>query len=503
MSSAISIGTTGITSASKQMDVISNNLANSNTLGYKASEAYFASMLNQSLSNAGSMAVGQGVTVASVSTEFSQGSFETTQSSTDLAIDGDGFFEVKDKAGASLYTRAGNFHINNAGYLVDVNNFKVQGKTGDLNQFNVTSTPQMSSTVAVGANLNDSASAGDTFKVTQPVYDKKGNSLNLTITFQKTEGTGVWGFGAILDDNKGTITTADLPTASGLVFDTTGKLANMYNSAIPAAGIVATSNGGGTIASTTVDKPGQLYQSTSAPITLTKTVAGWTVTANGGYTNAVATQATVGANEHLQVDLDGKGGTDIDFDLGATTGNAWAANDTVAFGITTTPVATKDATLTFTGASVPTLQWDFTSNSALDITSYASTSVIQSQSSDGYSAGELKSLSIDKKGAINGVFTNGQTQNLGQIELTTFKDLTGLKKIGNYFAQSTQSGGPLTNDAGSNGLGEIISQSLETSNADIATEFVNMIQAQRAYQASAKAITTSNDMLTVLMNIKQ
>jgi flagellar hook protein FlgE len=503
MSSAISIGTTGLTASAKEMDVISNNLANSNTLGFKASQTYFASMLNQSLSSAGSMAVGQGVGVAAVQTDFTQGAFQTTTNPTDLAIDGDGFFQVKDKSGASLYTRAGNFHIDNAGYMVDVNNFKVQGKTGDLNQFNVPSPPVISTMFSIGANLDDAADYGDTFHVIQPVFDTKGNSLNMTITFQKTEGTGTWGFNASLDDNKGTITSASLPTASGLVFDSNGKLASMYSGVVPPAGIVATSSGGGTIASTTVDKPGQLYQTTGAPITLTKTAAGWTVTANGGYTNAVATQATVGANEHLQVDLDGQGGTDINFDLGATAGNKWAANDTVAFGITTTPVTTRDVTMTFTGAPVPTLLWDFTSPDALNITGYASTSVIQSQSADGYGLGQLKSISIDKKGVINGIFTNGQTQDLGQIELTTFYNVSGLKKIGNYFAQTPDSGVALTNDAGSNGLGEIISQSLEASNADIAKEFVNMIQAQRAYQSSAKAITTSDQMLTVLMNIKQ
>jgi flagellar hook protein FlgE len=107
------------------MDVIGNNLANANTLGFKAGNTYFASMLNQSLTggSSGSMQVGQGVTVAAVSTQFAQGSFETTGNATDLAIDGDGFFILRDEEGAVYYTRAGSFHINEEGYLVDLNEY--------------------------------------------------------------------------------------------------------------------------------------------------------------------------------------------------------------------------------------------------------------------------------------------------------------------------------------------------------------------------------------------
>ena len=105
MGSAISIGQTGLAASSRQMDVIANNLANSNTLAFKGSSTLFASMMNQGLSSVGALAVGQGVRVASVPTQFTQGSFETTGNATDMAIDGDGFFIVKDPAIGTLYTR--------------------------------------------------------------------------------------------------------------------------------------------------------------------------------------------------------------------------------------------------------------------------------------------------------------------------------------------------------------------------------------------------------------
>ena len=106
MASSLWIGTTGLAVSEKQLAVIGNNLANSNTAGFKSSDTSFASMLSQSASS-GSMQVGQGVSVASIGTSFAQGSFQTTGTATDLSIDGDGFFVLKNAEGSSSYTRAG------------------------------------------------------------------------------------------------------------------------------------------------------------------------------------------------------------------------------------------------------------------------------------------------------------------------------------------------------------------------------------------------------------
>jgi flagellar hook protein FlgE len=127
MGSAISIGQTGLAASSRQMEVIANNLANSNTVGFKASSTLFASIMNQGMSNVGSLATGQGVKVANVATQFTQGSFETTGNATDMAIDGDGFFIVTDPNIGTLYTRVGSFHIDNNNNLVDNSGYKVQG----------------------------------------------------------------------------------------------------------------------------------------------------------------------------------------------------------------------------------------------------------------------------------------------------------------------------------------------------------------------------------------
>ena len=509
-----------MTASSKQMDVISNNLANENTLGFKAGNTHFASMLNQSLSDSGSLSVGQGVAVAAVSTQFSQGSFETTGNVTDLAIDGDGFFMVKDQEEAVYYTRAGAFHINNEGYLVDGNDYRVQGyntftsttvEEDDISLQNIQSEPNATTKVSIGANLDENATYGEKFNVSQSVFDSKGGIHNMSITLMKTEESGTWGFDVNLDSSNTSQTTDQI--ACGMVFDENGLLKNLYKGDIPAASIAAVSAGGGTIAGTVINKAGQLYKDTTSSITLTKSasVGVWEVTAEGGYTHALAWQEASGSNQYLKMDLDGKGGADITFDLGATTGNKWAANDTVSFNIDKTDVASQDVAMTFgdlgngatVGLSDNKITWNLVSEDAQKITGYASTSVVKSLVNDGYTSGVLKSLNFDNDGIINGFFTNGQTSNLGQIVLANFPNNSGLRKIGNYFGQTNESGEAIKNKPGSGGLGEIQSNTLETSNTDVAKEFINMIMAQRAYQASAQVITTADQMLSVLMNIKR
>lgn len=542
MGSAISIGTTGLSASSKQMDVIGNNLANSNTLGFKAGTTYFASMLNQSLSSSGSLAVGQGVIVAAIDTQFTQGSFETTGNATDLAIDGEGFFVVKDADGASYYTRAGEFHVNKEGLLADVNNYIVQGisvssatgtdtgveMTQDISFDNAMSDAKATTEISIGANLNDSTGYGESFNVSQNVFDSRGQIHTLSLTFLKTEGNGMWGFDAKLDGTN--LSDASEQQASGLTFDENGTLLGMFQGSIPAAGAgspaaaIGTGLTIGTIAGTTVAKPGQLFKD-AAGISLTKEAPTgvWTVTDPAGYEHAVAWQETAGSNSVLKVDLDGQGGADIVFDLGATAGNQWSAGNTVTFNVVKTDVALTDVSLTFgplsenlsgqastigmatgSGSSAQNkITWNLVGENAKTITSYASSSVLKSLSDDGYTYGVLKSINVESDGVITGSFTNGQTSNLGQIVLASFPDSSGLRKIGNYFGATTSSGEAITNRAGSGGLGEIMNHSLEISNTDVAKEFINMITAQRAYQANSRVITTADQMLTELMNIKR
>jgi flagellar hook protein FlgE len=414
MGSALWIAISGLNASSKQMDVIGNNIANSSTMGFKTGKTYFANVLSQSLSGgaSGAMQIGQGVTVADVATQFSQGSLESTSSGLDLAIDGGGFFVVEDAEGSQYFTRAGAFHIDGDGYLVDIGNNRVQGYApssptlGDLNTRNSQSAPDASANFSVGLNLDARTDTGGVFNSSQTVYDTLGTAHTLAATYTKTAAAGNWGLAVTLDG-----AAAASQNYTGFIFDGNGDLDKVYN-----AGNLAT------------------------------------------------------------------GGVD-------------PANITVSF----TGLA-NGATIGTAG----TLTWDLTSATHETISGYAATSTVKALTNDGYPSGLLRSLSVEKDGNISGFFTNGQTASLGQIALADFPNPWGLKKMGsNLFSSTLGSGQAIINTPGAGGLGEVTSNALEMSNTDLGTEFINMITAQRAYQASAKVITTADDMMSALMNTKR
>ncbi len=519
MGSSLFAGISGLASAGKQLDVIGNNIANVNTVGFRSGKIHFGDILSQSVTGgaAAGMQVGRGVDVAAITTQFSSGSFETTSNATDLAIDGDGFFIVKDADGGEYYTRAGAFHLDNEGYLVDVNSLKVQGYNlagsdpdtiTDISLSGVQSEPSSTTEISVGANLDAATVAGDTFNASQTAYDSLGTIHSLKLTFQKTEGTGYWGFKSYLDN-----TAATAQAYSGLKFDTDGVLDKVYSASVTGtategADLLYTTAGDGT-ATITVNNQGQLYKDTTAAIVLTRGADNntWAITGNGGYANMSISLGTVGDDDEVEIDLDGAGGTDITFDISTGT---WANADTIEFTIAQTEVTPADVNLTMpsiTGATIGAsgvVAWDLAGTTAEVITGYASTSVIRTLVHDGYSSGSLKSISVVSDGVISGFFTNGQTSDISQIVLADFPNTTGLKRMGkNLFSTTVESGSAVPNRPGSAGMGEISPNSLEMSNTDIATEFINMITAQRAYQASAKIVTVTDQMMAELMNIKR
>jgi flagellar hook protein FlgE len=508
MGSALWIAISGLNASSKQMDVIGNNIANANTMGFKAGKTYFANVLSQSLSGgaSGAMQIGQGVTVADVATQFSQGSLESTSSSLDLAIDGGGFFIVEDSEGSQYYTRAGAFHIDGEGYLVDVNDCRVQGYApsspalGDINTRNAQSAPAASTNFSVGLNLDARTDAGGTFYSSQTVYDSLGAAHTLATTYMKTEGEGEWGMNITLDGN-----AADTQNYTGFAFDGTGNLDKVYSTAMG----TATPSGTGTATATLVDgHDGQIYK-TGNLVLRRDAVDSWSVvTASSDYDNAsVTSYGTLGSDDTLAIDLDGYGGADLTVALGGT----WANSNTLTIPFTSTEVDPADITVSFSGlangatiGASGALAWDLTSTSAETISGYASSSTVKALTNDGYPSGVLRSLAIEKDGNISGFFTNGQTASLGQLCLADFPNPWGLKKMGsNLFSSTLTSGQAIVNTPGAGGLGEVTSNALEMSNTDLGTEFIGLITAQRAYQASAKVITTTDAMMAELMNIKR
>ena len=513
MGSALWIAISGLNASSKELDVIGNNIANSNTMGFKSGKTYFANVLSQSLSggSSGMMQIGQGVTVADVATQFSQGSLESTASGLDLAIDGSGFFITQDSDGSQYYTRAGAMHIDGNGYLVDINNYKVQGYApgsatlGDVNTSGAQSAPDTTTTYSIGLNLDARAETGDTFYSSQTVYDTLGAAHTLAVTYTKTESAGTWAAAATLDGN-----AVLSQSQSGFIFDGSGNLQSVYSSTATGTEVTA---GTGTVSSVVITPghTGNISYPGAQTLTLTRGAsdASWTITPSTQYPTARVLGYGGTGDDSLTIDLDNTGTADITVNLAGV----WAQNDTATLTLTRSAVNPVDITvginplLLSNGASIGSgnnLTWDIVSANAQTITGYASSSAVKALYNDGYPSGVLKSLAIEGDGTITGYFTNGQTTSLGQVALADFANPWGLKKMGqNLFSETLTSGQAIINTPGSGGLGDIKASSLEMSNTDIGTEFINMITAQRAYQASAKIITTTDDMMTALMNTKR
>ena len=413
MLSSLYSGVTGLSAAGYTMSVIGNNIANSNTVGFKGSYTSFADILSQSLGGAaGGNQVGRGVNLSDIGTVFSQGSFENTSSGTDLAIEGAGFFLVADTTG-TYYTRAGQFIMDEEGRLVNPSGFKLQGygvdasgtlltTIGDINVSQVSSAPQVTGSFRIISNLDGSTEIdpGDQYSTTITIYDSIGEPIPLTITFTKRATGNAWDY------------TASIPTSMG------------------------TATGTGSVE---FDADG----------------------------NLVSLDGTTGfSDKDIFLDLPGGGGADF----------------TVSWDV-----------------------WDDNASAATtDMTGYASASDTNGLFQDGYEPGSIQTISVEQDGEIVGLFTNGQTRTLGQVLLADFISPWGLTKMGrSIYAESANSGQPTIGTPSSGGRGKVSSNVLEMSNVDMASEFVKMITTQRAYQANARVITTSDELLQELIMIKR
>jgi flagellar hook protein FlgE len=166
------------------------------------------------------------------------------------------------------------------------------------------------------------------------------------------------------------------------------------------------------------------------------------------------------------------------------------------------PSSTTAQNISFPGVSDPqSLLFDFGVNST---TQFASTSVVNTQTQDGYYQGSLAKIQVDDKGYVVGVYSNGQSQKLAQVALARFASTNGLSKVGGTLYEETlASGQALLSDAATPGVGKILSNSLEQSNVDMAAQFVKLIQAQRAFSANSKTITTADEMTQELISLKR
>ncbi|MFZ0451514.1 MAG: flagellar hook protein FlgE [Desulfatiglandaceae bacterium] len=470
LSSALFSGISGLSSLGNAMQIIGDNIANVNTVGFKGSSFTFQDLLSQSISTqSGTAQVGRGTAIGDIASSFEQGSFESTGNTTDLAIGGDGFFSLREAGTDSLlYSRAGNFSFDNDGYLTNPEGYVVQGWRLDDQGENIgsmtdvlldsfTSNPDPSDRISVITNLDSDAAGNHTaatsladnwteaggmpadmyeYQSTIKVYDSLGSTHDITIYFDKNQDTSTWQYAITCNPAEDRRAGAAGNTQQGLL----------------ARGNINFSESAGTILPSATDFTMDTYD----PAT-----SGWT---------PVSTNPS-GYLEFSPDFLGGAGGStqmNISLDLGS--------------------------------------HWDGSSwtNQALTSTQYARSSSTVFQSATGYGAGDLKGVDVDVDGTMTGVYSNGQLIPLYRVALAKFQSVQGLHKEGNsLYRQTRESGDAITGDPGTNGLGSISPNSLEQSNVDIANEFVKMITTQRGFQANSKIITVTDQMLADLINLKR
>jgi flagellar hook protein FlgE len=401
------ISLSGLDATSSALDVVANNIANSNTTGFKTSRVNFADVYATGSLNLSSLQSGEGVTIASIDQQFTQGNIAQTGNNLDLAISGQGFFTLHDASGY-YYTRNGTFSVDRTGFVVNSQGQRVQvypalpngqfntGALQDLQLNTSQSAPQQTSNVAANLNLpaNAAVPTDAPFVPTDPlsynnttstaVYDSLGYQHTASFYFIKQAGANAWDVAMTIDGTQ-------VGAAQPLQFSSSGTI--------------------------------------TAP-----------------------------------------------------------ANGTFAFPAynTTTGSQPMNVTVNFTGT-----------------TQYGDQFAVNTVTQDGYSTGQLTTISVDNTGVVSAKYTNGRSLLLGQLAISNFPNPQGLAPLGNSnWSETFASGNVIRGTAGSSNIGLVQSGALEASNVDLTKELVNMITAQRAFQANAQMITTDDQITQTILQIR-
>jgi len=422
-------GVSGLRAHQTRMDVIGNNVANVNTVGFKSGRVTFQEVFSQTLSGAGApdealgrggtnpMQVGLGVGVATIDTMMTRGSTQRTDNPTDLSIEGEGFFIVKGSKNDSYkFTRAGNFGVDKLGNLVTGSgmyvygwmnyekeadgtvNFLTEEEIQPINIFEGGTIPnkrvippQATTNAAFAGNLD--LGATETISIPFTVYDSLGQAHNYAVKITKGTDTGEWNYDVVEK-----------------VVGPDGKL---------------------------VELPDKLIE----------------------------------------------GGT-MQFD---TFGKLDSADPTII-------------EVDYDGAEKLVVNLDFSK-----ITSYAGDTSAKATNVNGYTTGEIVTFNIGSDGRITGIYSNGQQMPLGLIAVANFANPAGLQKVGENLFMPTSNSGEFAKavQPGAEGTGKLSPGTLEMSNVDLSREFTDMIVTQRGFQANSRIITTSDEMLQELVNLKR
>jgi flagellar hook protein FlgE len=528
-------GLSGLSVSSTDLDVIGNNIANSSTVGFKAGDAQFASVYASSLAQSSNLQVGIGSQVSSVANSFTQGNITQTGKPLDVAINGGGFF-IMSNNGSLEYTRDGQFHTDNNGNIVDASGAQLQGYPVNAQGVATSATPQAlqipttnippKASTEITAQFNlDSRDTAPTISTFSPgatgsynntsavtVYDSLGNPQNLSLYFVKSGTAGTWN---VYATNNGTALPSQgvLPASAGT--------ASTYSSTTAPGTLTSIPAGGLTIDGTAITLPAPGGNLTAAQIvaaingtagvdvTASVSGAGITLTGNTNNGTAITVAGTDAATIFGTTPTAATGTAAVVAGTAAPAGFLGTASFNTAGALTgfantdgvvgTVPGAVAITIPAGTGGSATPL---VVSLNLTGTTQYGQSYNPSALNTDGYTSGALTGYNIGTTGLIQGEYSNGQSQTLGQIALATFTNQNGLVSSGNnYYLQSAASGQPVVGLPGGTNLGSLESGATESSNVDLTTQLVDLITAQRDYQANAQTIKTQQAVDQTLFNL--
>ncbi|QIZ77249.1 flagellar hook protein FlgE [Ferrimonas lipolytica] len=461
---SFNVSLSGLNAAQKDLSTTSNNIANVNTIGFKESRAEFSDVYSNSLFSNASTNVGSGVATASIAQQFHQGSMSFTDNALDLAINGSGFFVTSSELGSQdySYTRAGAFKLNDDNFMVDS-----QGNYLMALPVNADGTAQ-SVSLSTSAPVQLPQVAGQPEATTEVSL-----SMNLPAAADELDP-------ALFDPEDPSTYNS---STSVTIYDSLGESHIQTTYFIKPTG-AALNNNNQWVGFTTVDnEPVDMYDHSGTPPGPVSGSYGEDTDGDGVADQTNSAVATASGQTGFVITFD---------DLGSFTGTSPANLQTEALGQTGAGVIDAGAD----GTQTLNLNFD-------DPTQYASVFEVTSLSQDGSTVGRLTNVEVSDDGLINATYSNGTTQALGKVALARFSNEQGLTQVGNTSWQASQaSGEALVGEPSVGSFGSIQSAALEQSNVDLTSELVDLIAAQRNFEANSRALDVSNQLSDNILQIR-
>ena len=564
MNSAIS----GLKNHQTMMDVISNNIANVNTTGFKSSRVTFQTLLAQTIRGSitgaigsggqDSIQIGLGMAISGVDKLNTQGVLSNTSKLTDMAISGDGYFIMTDGY-RKFYSRDGAFDLDSTGALISpATGLRVNGWVAETNAsgqkvINSAMPPSAPLTIPLGAGVNAKSSSMVSFSgnlngsstdlVSSGVVESSTVASAISFATTATDALTFTYGGKTYNATISTALTKDAST----IADLATAMATAINAALVAGGetdvvqVTASDSASVSAEGGLVFKAAKSLSFGSSPssnLELGAALKGRASTGLESMTTSIVAYDTLGMAHELtvkfqkQVPTAGGAGpvfsntwkwTVANLDAGTTLKADTAAGQ--AFGFVTFDSSGKfqsATTSTVAGATAPVTATDLTGSRVtlnfangqsqgqqllLDFTRMSQLqdgNTVSAVENDGHPTGTLTSFTVGSNGLITGSYSNGVQEALGQIALATFANPSGLSLVSqNLMSESANSGIPQVGVPGAGARGQINGGQLELSNVDLAVQFTDMIRAERGFQANSRIITTSDEMLQDLVNLKR